>query len=114
MTNQLKTSSKRMSHTVAQKLKIIQYAEEHGNRPATRHFGVSESCVRLWTITKIYLSVMPKSIKANRGTDPSFPDMEKELLNFVSNQRASGVGVITSEVRLCALSLVDRYRTSIV
>ena len=48
MTNQLKTSFKRMSHTAAQKLKIIQYAEEHGNRPAARHFGVSESCVRLW------------------------------------------------------------------
>ena len=53
---------------------------------------------------------MPKSKKANRGTDPSFPDIEKELLNFVSNRRASGVGVITSEVRLCALSLVGKYR----
>ena len=110
MANMSKTSSKRMSHTAAQKLKIIQYAEEHGNRPAARHFGVSESCVRLWRKTKISLSAMPKSKKANRGTDPSFPDMEKELLNFVSNLRASGVGVITSEVRLCALSLVDKYR----
>ena len=53
---------------------------------------------------------MPRSKKANRGTDPSFPDMEKELLNLVSNRRASGVGVITSEVRLYALSLVDKYR----
>ena len=53
---------------------------------------------------------MPKSKKANRGTDPSFPDMEKELLKFVSNRHASGVGVITSEVTLYALSLVDKYR----
>ena len=53
---------------------------------------------------------MPKSKKANRGTDPSFPDMEKELRNYVSNRRASGVGVITSEVRLYALSLVDKHR----
>ena len=77
MTNQLKTSSNRMSHTAAQKLKIIQYAKEHGNRPAARHLEVSESCVRLWRKTKISLSAMPKSKKANSGTDPSFPDMEK-------------------------------------
>ena len=38
-----------------------------------------------------------------------FSDMEKELLNFVSNRRASEVGVITSEVRLYALSLVDKH-----
>ena len=42
-------------------------------------------------------------LKVNRGTDPSFSDMEKELLNF-------GVGVITSEVMLCALSLVGKHR----
>ena len=74
MTNQ---SSKHMSHTAVQKLKIIQYAEEHGNRPAARHFGVARSCIRLWRKTKLSLSAMPKSKKANRGTDPSFPDMEK-------------------------------------
>ena len=56
------------------------------------------------------LSAMPKSKKANRGTDPSFPDMVDELLNFVLTLFNSGVGVITSEVRLYALSLVDKNR----
>ena len=49
-----------MSHTAAQKLKTIQYAEEHGNRPFARHFGVSESCVRLWRKTNISLCLKVK------------------------------------------------------
>ena len=36
--------------------------------------------------------------------------MEKELFNFVSNRCVSGVGVITTEVRQYALSLVDKNR----
>ena len=33
------TSSKRFSYTIAYKLQVIQYAKEHGNRAAERHYG---------------------------------------------------------------------------
>ena len=42
------TTVKRQSYTVSDKLRIIQFAEQHGNRAAEREFGVSESNVRLW------------------------------------------------------------------
>ena len=37
------TTVKRQSYTVSEKLRIIQFAEQHGNRAAEREFGVSES-----------------------------------------------------------------------
>ena len=37
------TTAKRQSYTVSDKLRIIQFAEQNGNRAAEREFGVSES-----------------------------------------------------------------------
>ena len=36
-------ATKRQSYTTSEKLKIIQFAEEHGNRAAQREFGIAES-----------------------------------------------------------------------
>ncbi|KAM7441280.1 hypothetical protein ABFA07_009680 [Porites harrisoni] len=45
-------ATKRQSYTTSEKLKIIQFAEEHGNRAAQREFGIAESNVRLWRKSK--------------------------------------------------------------
>ena len=54
------TTVKRQSYTVSDKLRIIQFAEQHGNRAAEREFGVSESNVRLWRKSKENLEKMPR------------------------------------------------------
>ena len=36
-------ATKRQSYTTSEKLKIIQFAEEHGNRAAQGEFGIAES-----------------------------------------------------------------------
>ena len=54
------TTVKRQSYTVSDKLRIIQFAEQHGNRAAKREFGVSESNVRLWRKSKENLEKMPR------------------------------------------------------
>ena len=36
------TAGKRQSYTVSDKLRIIQFPEQNGNRAAEREFGVSE------------------------------------------------------------------------
>ena len=51
---------KRQSYTTSEKLKIIQFAEEHGNRAAQREFGIAESTVRLWRKSKENLQKMPR------------------------------------------------------
>jgi transposase-like protein len=42
----LQGKRKRASYDAAFKLKLIKYAEEHGNRAADREFGVSEKLIR--------------------------------------------------------------------
>ena len=54
------TGTKRQSYTVSDKLRIINFAEQHGNRAAEQEFGVSESNVRLWRRTKENLEKMPR------------------------------------------------------
>jgi len=54
--------STRRSYTAAEKLKVIQYAEAHGNRAAGREFdGISEANVRLWRRQKATLAALPCS-----------------------------------------------------
>ena len=53
------TPTKRQSYTVSEKLKIVQFAEQNGNRSAARQFGVGESNVRSWRIWKENLQKMP-------------------------------------------------------
>ena len=58
------TTVKRQSYTVSDKLRIIQFAEQHGNRAAEREFGVSKSNVRLWRKSKENLEKMPRLNRA--------------------------------------------------
>ena len=52
------TGTKRQSFTVSDKLRIINFTEQHGNRSAEREFGVSESNARLWRKSKENLEKM--------------------------------------------------------
>ena len=58
------TTVKRQSYTVFDKLRIIQFAEQHGNRAAERESGVSKSNVRLWRKSKENLEKMPQLKRA--------------------------------------------------
>ena len=60
-------ATKRQSYTTSEKLKIIQFAEEHGNRAAQREFGIAESNVRLWRKSKENLQKMPRLQRADRS-----------------------------------------------
>ena len=47
----------RKSYTAAFKLEVIQFAEEAGNRPAERKFGVAEKMVRYETSSDLFETV---------------------------------------------------------
>jgi len=51
-------NTKRQSYTTAEKLKVIQFVEQHGNRSAQQEFGIAESN-RLWRRSKENLEKMP-------------------------------------------------------
>ena len=58
--------------SVFDKLRIIQFAEEHGNRAAEREFGIHESKVRLWRKSREKLEKLPRLKRANRGKTATF------------------------------------------
>ena len=60
-------NTKRQSYTTAEKLKVIQFAEQDGNRSAQREFDIAESNIHLWQRSKENLEKMPRLQRANRG-----------------------------------------------
>ena len=88
-----------------EKLKVISYAEAHGNRAAGREFNMNETNVRQWRRLKDRLQKMPRSKMADRGSSAHFPELEAELLQWVTDRRFQGYGVSTAELRLKGLHL---------
>ena len=75
---------KRQSYTTSEKLKIIQFAEEHGNRAAQREFGIAESNVRLWRKSKENLQKMPRLQHADRGRKTAWPRLKQDLMAWIT------------------------------
>ncbi|KAJ4433064.1 hypothetical protein ANN_15321 [Periplaneta americana] len=80
--------SRYSSHTASFKLKVIAYAETHGNRAAGREFTVPEFNIRYWRKQKQALQETNASRKAFRGPKSGkFPDLEDKLLGYTLNLR---------------------------
>ena len=74
------------AYTTKEKLTIIKYAEEHGNRCAGRQFDVSEASVWEWRRKKSQLETMPKKKMADHGSKPHYPQIEETLLSWVRDR----------------------------
>ena len=92
--------SKRFSYTTAFKLQVVDFAETNGNRITARHFGVDESNVRLWKKSKLQPDKMPKSKRANRGRIAFYPNLEKQIIEWITDCRSQGIAVNTSYVAM--------------
>jgi transposase-like protein len=64
-----------MLYTSEKKLKIVVFAEINGDREAARQFGVAESSVRDWRITKGVLKIMNKKKRAFRTEIPHWLEL---------------------------------------
>ena len=98
----------RISFTAKEKLRVVAYAEAHGNRAAGREFSVNESNVRLWRNQKDRLKQMPKTKMANRGSAVHYPEIEADLLKWVTDRRLQGYGISTTELRLKGLHVAKQ------
>lgn len=105
--------TKRQSYTVSDKLRIINFAEQHGNLAAEREFGVSESNVRLWRKSKENLEKMPRLKRANRGKKAAWPELEVDLLEWITEKRNNGLAILPSLVRLKALDMAKNEKYGI-
>ena len=93
MVTKLTTVKLCQSYTVSDKLRIIQFAEQHSNRAAECEFGVSKSNVRLWRKSKENLEKMPRLKRANRGKlfpptfiSPRTPCAKNKHPHFIANK----------------------------
>lgn len=95
------------SYTAAFKLKVVEYALEHGKRAAGRHFDVDEKCVRRWCGQKEHLASASSTRRAFRGKPCKYPEVENELLSYVTEVRNNGFALSTDMLRFRALELAD-------
>ena len=107
------TTVKRQSYIVSDKLRIIQFVEQHGNRAAKREFGVSKSNVRLWRKSEENHKKMPRLKRANRGKKAAWPELEVDLLAWITEKRNNGLAILPSIVQLKALALAKNEKYSI-
>ena len=107
------TGTKRQSYTVSDKLRIIDIAEQHGNRAAERQFEVSESNVRLWRKSKENLEKMPRLRRANHGKKAAWPGLETDLLGWITEKRNNGLASLPSLAQLKALEMAKDQKYGI-
>lgn len=88
------------AYSLEVKNEAIQYAETHGNRPASRFFRVHEKRIREWRSKKseIEALVMTKSGKQRKkltggGRKPFSAELEELLLEWISSRQAEGLQV---------------------
>ena len=93
---------KRSAYDASFKLKVVDHAEIHGNRAASREFAVPETNVKDWRKQKVVLKDMNKTKKSRRGRQAMYSDMEKELYKCITDQRKSGYMVTSLRIRLKA------------
>ncbi|PFX12576.1 Pogo transposable element with KRAB domain [Stylophora pistillata] len=110
MTTKL-AGTKRQSYTVSDKLRIINFAEQHGNLAAEREFGVSESNVRLWRKSKENLKKMPRLKRANR--EAHVTERVKTALTRENTNLAVIPGGLTSILQPLDVSLNKPFKDGV-
>ena len=73
------STGKRKSYEARFKLKVVDCAEEHGNREGERELVVSEKVVRGWRKQKDQLKTIPKNKRAGSYGVTPYKDMENDL-----------------------------------
>src|SRR6218665_813150 len=102
----------RSAYAAGFKLRVVEYAEIHGNSKAMRHFGVNEKLVRDWRKSKEKLADIPSTQLCLRGGKSSFPELEVELNEWILSQRQEGYIITRESIRLRAVELkeTDKYK----
>lgn len=96
----MSVKQKRLSYNVNYKLEVVNYAKEHGNRAAERHFGPppTEKMIREWKKQEEQLKGLSKHKKTLRSHLPKWPELEIQIKNWITNHRSNGISVSTKMI----------------
>ena len=100
-----RANTKRQSYTTTEKLKVIQFAEQHGNRSAQREFDIAKRSIRLWRRSKENLEKMPRLERANRGKKAARLRLKQDVMAWITEKHNDGLAMLPTMIRLKALEL---------
>lgn len=101
-------NTRRNPYDAAFKLNAIDLADKEGNRATARRLGVSESMIRRWRSQRQELTQCKRTTKAFRGQKSRWPELERELEDWVNIQRANGRRVSTIQIRQKAITIASQ------
>lgn len=89
---------RRSSYSASEKLKILKYAKNHGQREAARHFSIDHSMISRWKNREDKLkSAKGESRRIGAGRKANYPEAEASLKNWLIELQNDGIAV-TSKV----------------
>ena len=100
--------SPRASYTASFKLRVVAYAVDNGNRAAGKQFNVDESCVRRWQSQREKLLKTPRNKRALRGRSAAYPELKKEVTEWITEKCKAGTAVSTNIICLKATSVAQK------
>ncbi|GFW49473.1 pogo transposable element with KRAB [Trichonephila clavipes] len=89
--------------------KVVEKAENDGNREAGRYFEVDEKAVRNWCKQKDVLKCMGRK-RSNQHRKVKWPALEENLLRWVLDQRNAGRSISTVKIHLRAKSTAEEMQ----
>ena len=94
---------KRMKYSASFKLQVVKFASDNSNNSAaSRKFGIDEKLVQDWRRKIDNIKSLPKTKCADRGRKCQWPELEKKVVEWVEENRKSGLAVTRNLIRLHA------------
>jgi len=94
-----------MSYIACFKLTVVTYAIEKGNRAAGHQFQVDEKNVSRRQSQQETLKGHHRDQRVARYFPAKFPELEKELKEWIDEKRKASIGMSTTVIRLRAKSM---------
>ena len=92
-----------MKYSASFKLQVVKFASDNSNNSAaSRKFGIDEKLVRDWRRKIDNIKSPPKTKCADRGRKCQWPELEKKVVEWVEENRKSGLAVTRNLIRLHA------------
>ena len=92
-----------MKYSASFKLQVVKFASDNSNNSAaSRKFGIDEKLVRDWRRKIDNIKSLPKTKCADRGRKCQWPELEKKVVEWVEENRKSGLAMTRNLIRLHA------------
>ena len=92
-----------MKYSASFKLQVVKFVSDNSNNSAaSRKFGMDEKLVRDWRRKIDNIKSLPKTKCADCGRKCQWPELEKKVVEWVEENRKSGLAVTRNLIHLHA------------